>query len=68
MTDAARVLGITRPARSALLNERASLTSEMALRIEKAFGFQMDTLMRIDTKRRCPSELYGGIVPNANRE
>ena len=49
VTDAARVLDITRPALSALLGERASLSSEMALRIEKAFGVSMDTLMRMQT-------------------
>ncbi|AWN49766.1 addiction module antidote protein, HigA family [Methylobacterium terrae] len=49
VTDAARVLGVTRPALSALLNERASLSPEMALRIEKAFGVAMDTLMRMQT-------------------
>ena len=38
---------MTRPALSALLNERAALSSEMALRIEKAFGVSMDTLMRM---------------------
>ena len=47
VTDAARVLGVTRPALSALLNERAALSPEMALRIEKAFGVAMDTLMRM---------------------
>src|SRR4030088_3290795 len=47
VTDAAKVLGVTRPALSALLNERAGLSSEMALRIEKAFGVSMDTLMRM---------------------
>jgi addiction module HigA family antidote len=47
VTDAARALGVTRPALSALLNERAALSSEMALRIEKAFGVSMDTLMRM---------------------
>ncbi len=47
VTDAARVLGVTRPALSALMNERAHLSSEMALRIEKAFGVSMDTLMRM---------------------
>lgn len=49
VTDAARVLGVTRPALSALLEERASLSPEMALRIEKAFGVSMDTLMRMQT-------------------
>jgi antitoxin HigA-1 len=47
VTDAAKALGVTRPALSALLNERAALSSEMALRIEKAFGVSMDTLMRM---------------------
>ncbi len=47
VTDGARALGITRPALSALLNERVSLSPEMALRIEKAFGISMDTLMRM---------------------
>jgi len=47
VTDAARVLGVTRPALSAFLNERAHLSPEMALRIEKAFGVSMDTLMRM---------------------
>jgi addiction module HigA family antidote len=47
VTAAAKVLGVTRPALSALLNCRASLSSEMALRVEKAFGLKMDTLMRM---------------------
>ncbi len=47
VTEAARVLGVTRAALSTLLNERAHLSSEMALRIEKAFGVSMDTLMRM---------------------
>lgn len=47
VTDAARVLGVTRPALSAFLNERASLSPDMALRLEKAFGVSMDTLMRM---------------------
>jgi addiction module HigA family antidote len=47
VTDAAKALGVTRPALSALLNERAALSPEMALRIEKAFSVSMDTLMRM---------------------
>ena len=38
---------MTRAALSAVLNERARLSPEMALRIEKAFGVSMDTLMRM---------------------
>jgi antitoxin HigA-1 len=49
VTNAAQVLGVTRPALSALLNARAHLSPEMALRIEKAFGVSMDTLLRMQT-------------------
>lgn len=47
ITQAASILGVTRPALSAVLNERAALSPEMALRVEKAFGVSMDTLMRM---------------------
>ena len=47
VTAAADALGVTRAALSALLNERADLSPEMAIRIEKAFGISMDTLMRM---------------------
>lgn len=47
VTSAAQVLGVTRAALSAVLNERAHLSPEMALRVEKAFGVSMDTLMRM---------------------
>ncbi|MGA2458929.1 MAG: HigA family addiction module antitoxin [Terriglobales bacterium] len=47
VTAAAIALQVTRPALSSLLNGRADLSGDMALRIEKAFGVQMDTLMRM---------------------
>ncbi|MCY4463736.1 MAG: HigA family addiction module antitoxin [Albidovulum sp.] len=47
VTAAAQTLSVTRAALSAVLNERARLSPEMALRIEKAFGVSMDTLMRM---------------------
>jgi len=47
VTAAAKALGVTRAALSTLLNERAHLSPEMALRVEKAFGVSMDTLMRM---------------------
>jgi len=49
VTEAAQVLGVTRPTLSALLNRRSALSPEMALRIEKAFGVKMDTLVRMQT-------------------
>lgn len=47
VTRAAEVLGVTRATLSTLLNEHAHLSPEMALRVEKAFGVSMDTLMRM---------------------
>ena len=47
VTAAAKVLGVSRPALSNLVNENADLSGEMALRVEKAFGVSMDTLMRM---------------------
>ena len=49
VTAASKILGVTRPALSRLLNGRASLSPEMALRFEKAFGLKMDTLLRMQT-------------------
>ena len=47
VTDLARHLGVTRQAMSALLNGRAGLSAEMAIRFEKAFGIQAETLLRM---------------------
>ncbi len=47
VTKTAAVLGVTRPALSRVLNQKAALSPEMALRIEKAFGPKADHLMRI---------------------
>jgi addiction module HigA family antidote len=49
VTAAAEALHVSRPALSNLLNGRADLSGEMALRIEKAFGVRMDTLMRMQS-------------------
>jgi len=59
VTAASKALRVSRPALSSLLNGKADLSGEMALRIEKAFGVKMDTLMRMqaaydiaETRRR----------------
>jgi addiction module HigA family antidote len=49
VTAAAKVLKVSRPALSNLLNGNADLSGEMALRIEKVFGLRMDTLMRMQS-------------------
>jgi addiction module HigA family antidote len=50
VTAAAEALRVGRPALSNLLNEKAALSPEMALRIEKAFGVKMDTLLRMQAR------------------
>lgn len=47
VTSGAAALGVTRPALSAVLNERADLSAEMAVRIEKAFGVSMETMLKM---------------------
>src|SRR5215472_10717736 len=49
VTDAAQVLGVSRAALSNLLNGQADLSGDMALRLEKAFGVRMETLMRMQS-------------------
>lgn len=50
VTDAARALGIGRPALSALLNGRAAVSAEMAVRFEKAFGVDAALLLRMQAQ------------------
>ena len=47
VTATAAALQVSRPALSSLLNGKAGLSGGMALRIEKAFAVNMDTLMRM---------------------
>ena len=44
---AAEILDVRRATLSDLVNEKAALSPEMALRIEKAFGVSMDALLRM---------------------
>lgn len=47
ITTAADILGVRRATLSDLLNEKSALTPEMALRIEKAFALDMETMLRM---------------------
>lgn len=47
VTEAAKVLAVSRQSLSSLLNAKADLSGDMALRFEKAFGVDMETLMRM---------------------
>lgn len=45
---ASKLLGVSRKTLSSLVNERSSLSPEMAIRLEKAFGlFSAEMLMRM---------------------
>ncbi|MCK5385461.1 MAG: HigA family addiction module antidote protein, partial [Alphaproteobacteria bacterium] len=48
--DAAKILGVGRPALSNLLNGNAALSAEMALRIEKAFGLNKEELIKLQSE------------------
>ena len=47
VTQAAKILRVSRPTLSSLLNAKSGLSCNMALRFEKAFGVDMETLMRM---------------------
>jgi addiction module HigA family antidote len=47
VTVAAEKLGVTRQAMSNLLNGKAGLSAEMAIRFEKAFGVRADTMLQM---------------------
>ena len=47
VTAAAAILGVGRPALSSVLNGKAGLSPEMALRAEKAFGISMELLLKM---------------------
>jgi antitoxin HigA-1 len=49
VTYGVRILRVSRPTLSSLLNAKSDLSGEMALRFEKAFGVDMDTLMRMQS-------------------
>ena len=47
VTAAAKVLGVSRQALNNLVNGKAGVTPEMAIRLEKAFGGTADTWLRM---------------------
>lgn len=49
VTEAARGLGVTRQALSDLINEKAGVSVEMAIRLSKAFGSSPETWLGLQT-------------------
>jgi antitoxin HigA-1 len=64
VTVVAQKLGVTRQAMSGLLNGRAGLSAEMAIRFEKAFGVRADTMLRMQSAhdlaaaRKCEADIH----------
>src|ERR1035437_11130503 len=51
VTEVARHLGVTRPALSRVLNGKAGISADMALRISDAFGTEPDFWLRLQAQR-----------------
>ncbi len=47
VTAGARVLGVARPTLSNVINGKAAISPEMAIRLEKAFGSTADAWLRL---------------------
>jgi antitoxin HigA-1 len=47
VTEAARVLGVARQTVNNLVNEKAGISAEMAVRLSKAFGPSADMWVRV---------------------
>ena len=47
VTEAAKALGVSRQALNNLINGQAGISSEMAIRLDKAFGGGADTWLRL---------------------
>jgi addiction module HigA family antidote len=51
VTEVARHLGVTRPALSRVLNGRAGVSADMALRLSEAFNTEPDFWLRLQAQR-----------------
>lgn len=49
VTKAADILGVSRQALSTLINEHASISPDMAIRLEMAFGSTVETWLQMQT-------------------
>jgi addiction module HigA family antidote len=51
VTEVARHLGVTRPALSRILNGKAGISADMALRLSEAFNTEADLWLRLQAQR-----------------
>ena len=69
VTDAARKLGVTRQSLNNLVNGRAGISPEMAIRLEKVFGGTAEQWLRVQTAyelaqaREREAEITEGLLP-----
>ena len=64
VTDGAKILGVTRQALNNVVNCKAGISPEMAIRLEKAFGSTAETwLANADGVRPRGSEAAGELNP-----
>ena len=71
VTDAAKALGVARPTLSRIINGRAAISSEMALRLAQAFGGTPEMWLRLQSaydlaqarQRFDPSQIQSYNVP-----
>ncbi|MBI3948921.1 MAG: HigA family addiction module antidote protein [Acidobacteria bacterium] len=47
ITEGAKILGVTRPALSRVINGKAAISPEMAVRLAKAFGGRAETWLQM---------------------
>jgi len=59
VTEGAKALGVTRSALSRLINRRAGVSAEMAVRLEKAIGSTAGWLTASPVHRRARSTAVG---------
>ncbi len=58
VTDAAKHLGVTRQALSRLINEKAGINAEMAIRLAKAFNTSPEYWMNLNIRFHHISRLF----------
>jgi addiction module HigA family antidote len=51
VTEVAQQLGVTRPALSRVLNGKAGISADMALRLSEAFNSEADLWLRLQAQR-----------------
>ena len=71
VTEGAKILGVTRQALNNLVNCKAAISPEMAIRLDKAFGGGAETWLRLQATydlaqlKNMPTRSKSGVLPKA---